>query len=129
MRAPREPFFGMPEDADLLPKPAPGALDTAYEKAITAEVTERLEHFGAGCERHMIGGNEPHPDAVEKGISLPLGFMQHRGWLYTSCTRAKKTAVLIGDDSGIRRAAERIDTNKRTTVLQVFAEVEGARPE
>jgi hypothetical protein len=93
----RTPFFGMPEDAALLPEPAPGALDTAYEKAITAEVTARLEHFAEGCERHMIGCmgdgmtegqarevipgavKRPHPAAVEKGTEIALGFMQHQG--------------------------------------------------
>jgi exodeoxyribonuclease V alpha subunit len=48
-------------------------------------------------------------------------FMMHRNWLYTLCTRAKKTCVLIGDENGISRAAERVDDTRRTTLLQLFA--------
>jgi exodeoxyribonuclease V alpha subunit len=55
-------------------------------------------------------------------------FMQHRHWTYTACTRAKKTCVVIGDDDGIRRAAERIENGRRTTCLQVFAKNPEARP-
>lgn len=56
-------------------------------------------------------------------------FMQTRNWLYTGCTRARKTCVIIGDDESIRRAAERTDANKRTTLLQVYASQPGTRPE
>lgn len=79
MRARREPFFGMPEDAHLLPEPAPGALDTEYEKALSAETDRRIEHFVAGCEMHRMPARERHPDFVEKGVELPLGFHQHDG--------------------------------------------------
>lgn len=56
------------------------------------------------------------------------GFMQHRNWLYTAVTRAKRTAVIVGDDEGIRRAAERVEANKRETLLGVFATAEATRP-
>lgn len=55
-------------------------------------------------------------------------FMQTRSWLYTACTRAKKTCVIIGDEDGVRRAAEKEEVDKRRTCLEVFAKNEGARP-
>jgi len=48
-------------------------------------------------------------------------FMQHRNWLYTAVTRARKTAVVFGDSLGVRRAAERIEVDTRRTVLELFA--------
>lgn len=56
-------------------------------------------------------------------------YMQTRNWLYTGSTRAKKTCVIIGDEASIRRAAGRTDANRRTTLLSVFAQCEGARPQ
>lgn len=55
-------------------------------------------------------------------------FMQHRNWFYTAVTRAQKTAVIVGCEDGIRRAAERVENDKRQTLLEVWAEYEGARP-
>jgi exodeoxyribonuclease V alpha subunit len=55
-------------------------------------------------------------------------FMQHRNWVYTAVTRAQKTCVVIGDDKGIRYAAERIETDRRQTLLSLFAVRTEARP-
>lgn len=56
-------------------------------------------------------------------------FMQTRSWLYTACTRAKRTCVVIGDEDGVRRAAERVEVDRRQTCLSVFARYPEARPE
>ena len=48
-------------------------------------------------------------------------FMQHRNWLYTAVTRARRTAVVFGDSLGFKRAAERIEIDTRRTVLDLFA--------
>ncbi len=56
-------------------------------------------------------------------------FMQTRSWLYTACTRAQKTAVIIGDEPSIRRAAENDRRDTRGTWLEVWARNEGARPQ
>jgi len=48
-------------------------------------------------------------------------FMQHRNWLYTGVTRSQRLMILIGDPDGITRAAERIETSRRQTLLSVFA--------
>lgn len=72
-----------------------------------------------------------------QGSEIPCGvvivpkvhsFMQHRNWFYTAATRAKRTCVIIGDDDGIRRAAERVENNRRQTLLEVWAKHERARP-
>jgi exodeoxyribonuclease V alpha subunit len=55
-------------------------------------------------------------------------FMQTRSWIYTACTRAKKTCVIIGDEDGVRRSAEKVEVDKRSTLLQVFAKNPEARP-
>src|SRR6185437_13685673 len=54
-------------------------------------------------------------------------FMQHRNWFYTAVTRAQKTAVIVGCEDGIRRAAERVENDKRQTLLEVWSEYEGAK--
>lgn len=44
-------------------------------------------------------------------------FMLTRSWLYTGVTRAKYSAVIIGDDKGIKRAAWNTRPNDRRTFL------------
>lgn len=62
MRAPREPFFGMPEDLAILGSMGDGSADEPQPELV-----------------QLASAPMAHPDAVEKGISLPLGFMAHRG--------------------------------------------------
>jgi hypothetical protein len=52
-------------------------------------------------------------------------YMLHRNWLYTACTRAQKTAVIIGDERGFARAAQTVKTNERRTLLGIFAKSNG----
>jgi len=54
-------------------------------------------------------------------------FMQNRNWFYTAVTRAMRTCVVMGDSSGIGRAAEKIVIDERKTLLQVFAADERAK--
>lgn len=51
------------------------------------------------------------------------GFMLHRGWLYTACTRAQKCSILLGDGRGIEVAGSRIVANQRKTLLGLLSEV------
>jgi exodeoxyribonuclease V alpha subunit len=46
--------------------------------------------------------------------------MLHRNLLYVGATRAKRTAVLIGDRFTLEAAAQRVDTSKRRTFLSFF---------
>ena len=51
-------------------------------------------------------------------------WMLHRQWFYTAATRAQKSSIIIGDPTGIRRAAERVEVDKRRTLLGVLAKKE-----
>lgn len=51
-------------------------------------------------------------------------FMQHRNWLYTSVTRAKRTSIIVGDHDGISRAAEKVVNDRRRTLLPLFAKAD-----
>jgi exodeoxyribonuclease V alpha subunit len=68
---------------------------------------------------HKMQGSEV-PCAVTVCHSTH-SYMLHRNWLYTACTRAQKTAVIIGDERGFTRAAQTVKTNERRTLLGIFA--------
>jgi len=55
-------------------------------------------------------------------------FMQHRSWLYTACTRAQFTCVVLGDNNGIRRAGDGKSKERRRTVLELYAKCPEVRP-
>jgi hypothetical protein len=95
----RTPFFGMPEDASILGDAFEGYHEpptTIVSPAQYAEIEAEAIRYHQG-ERHMIGCmgdgmtegqarevipgavKRPHPDAVEKGTEIALGFMQHQG--------------------------------------------------
>lgn len=48
-------------------------------------------------------------------------FMWNRSLLYTSCTRAIKTSAIIGDGETADMAANKIETNRRTTLISVVS--------
>jgi exodeoxyribonuclease V alpha subunit len=96
--------------------------DVVYPAEYRGEVT-----LGYVLTVHKYQGSQS-PCAVTICHRLN-GFMQHRSWLYTAVTRAQKTSVIVGDDDGIRRAAERRVDDRRGTWLQVFAKHEAARPQ
>lgn len=83
MRARRTPFYGDPQDRALL---APSFELLAWDETanIPPEALELVEQY---AERREIetqdaipGAVKPlHPDAVEKGTEVPLGFMPHDG--------------------------------------------------
>lgn len=75
---------------------------------------------------HKVQGSE-YPCIVVVCPSAHA-FMQHRSWLYTGVTRARSTAVVIGDADGIRRAAEKVETSRRRTILEFFAKHPDAAP-
>jgi hypothetical protein len=71
MRRTREPFFGMPEDRVLL---------AGSPEPVSFEFSEPVREFvEPGSPLAELLPKPPHPDAVEKGIELPLGFHQHQG--------------------------------------------------
>lgn len=48
-------------------------------------------------------------------------FMLHRSWIYTAVTRAKKVCVILGDEEGVRTAAETVRSDSRATLLPLLA--------
>ncbi len=54
-------------------------------------------------------------------------FMQTRSWVYTACTRAQKTCVIIGDEPSIRRAAENDRRDVRSTWLEAWSRHNGVK--
>ena len=47
--------------------------------------------------------------------------MHSRNWFYTAVTRAKKTAIIIGDGDPIRWAAGKVETETRITLMQIWS--------
>lgn len=47
-------------------------------------------------------------------------WMQHRAWIYTACTRARKTCVLLGEGDSLERAARKVRSDDRSTLLDVW---------
>ncbi len=47
-------------------------------------------------------------------------FMHHRNLLYTAVTRAKQTAIIIGDHWGIKNCAQKSQVDARRTFLSIF---------
>ena len=47
-------------------------------------------------------------------------YMTHRNWIYTACTRARKTCIILGDSYGIKAAVERVKVNDRQTLLGIL---------
>jgi len=67
---------------------------------------------------HKVQGSEfPCVVAV---IHKSHSFMHHRNLLYTAVTRAKRTAVIVGDAWGIRNCARRQQVDERQTFLSVI---------
>lgn len=52
-------------------------------------------------------------------------FIHHRNLFYTAVTRAKKIAIVVGDDWGIRSCASKISATKRMTFLSFLLESGG----
>jgi exodeoxyribonuclease V alpha subunit len=66
---------------------------------------------------HKMQGSEC--ECIIAVIHKTQSFMHHRNLFYTAVTRAKKTAVIIGDRWGIKNCAEREFTEKRKTFLSL----------
>jgi exodeoxyribonuclease V alpha subunit len=47
-------------------------------------------------------------------------FMHHRNLLYTAVTRARQTAIIVGDQWGVRECAQKQQVERRKTFLSVL---------
>ncbi len=78
----REPFFGEAVDRELLGPDFKPALEGFEELGDLPPDLAALQTLGTEVEAQATipGAVKPlHPDATEKGITLPLGFVPHRG--------------------------------------------------
>ncbi|HOC92722.1 MAG TPA: AAA family ATPase [bacterium] len=66
---------------------------------------------------HKMQGSEC--ECVIAVVHKSQSFMHHRNLFYTAVTRAKKTAIIIGDRWGIKTCAERAFSDKRKTFLSL----------
>lgn len=66
---------------------------------------------------HKMQGSEC--ECVVAVVHKSQSFMHHRNLFYTAVTRAKKTAIIIGDRWGIKTCAERAFSDKRKTFLSL----------
>jgi exodeoxyribonuclease V alpha subunit len=73
---------------------------------------------GNGFLNHNSQGAE-FPCAVVV-VQKAHSFMAHRNLLYTAVTRARKTAILVGDLWGMRHCAEKEEVDRRKTFLSVL---------
>jgi exodeoxyribonuclease V alpha subunit len=46
--------------------------------------------------------------------------MHHRNLLYTAVTRARQTAIIVGDQWGVRECAQKQQVERRKTFLSVL---------
>ena len=65
---------------------------------------------------HQVQGSE-FPVAIVV-CHKSHSFQHHRNLLYTGVTRAKQSAVIIGDHWGIRNCAAKVESDRRRTWLQ-----------
>ena len=59
-------------------------------------------------------------DTVIIPISYSHYIMHNTKLLYTAVTRAKKMCIIVGEETAFKGACRRIDTTRRTTVLQLL---------
>lgn len=82
---------------------------------------EDLEHIqlAYALTAHKAQGSE-FPCAVV--LCHKSHFFADRNWLYTACTRAAKTCILVGDKWGIENAAKKNNVIERRTLLSKWAQ-------
>ena len=68
---------------------------------------------------HKMQGSEV-PCAITV-VHSSHGFMHHRNWLYTACTRARNSSIIIGNEAGIRGAARKVEIDNRRTLMEVWS--------
>ena len=75
-------------------------------------------YIGNGFVNHNCQGSE-FPCALVV-VHKSHSFMHHRNLLYTGVTRARRTAIIIGDRWGIRNCATRCQVDERRTFLSLM---------
>jgi len=96
---------------------ADGIYHIEFDNGVRKFDSDDMKHISLAFAStvHKMQGSEC--ECVIAVIHKSQSFMHHRNLFYTAVTRAKKTAVIIGDRWGIRNCAKREFTEKRKTFL------------
>lgn len=94
------------------------------ESVVRYDFTQLTSHLmlSYALTVHKVQGMEY--DAVVMPMSFAHFVMLNTKLLYTAITRAREACTLVGDPQAFAKAARRLETTRRETVLQVLA---GAR--
>lgn len=101
---------------------APNELAVKYEEGVrfyspdTGDARD-LQLAYANTAHKMQGAEVPCAVVL---VHKAHSFMAHRNLLYTAVTRARKTAILVGDLWGMRHCAEKEEVDRRKTFLSVL---------
>ncbi|MCL5104964.1 MAG: AAA family ATPase, partial [Armatimonadetes bacterium] len=104
--------------------------DVGADGSLTVEFDNRIIHVEAGS---------PNRDEIQLAYALTIhrcqgsefpcsivithkshSFQHHRNLLYTGVTRAKETAIIVGDRWGIANCAKRVQVDARKTFLSLI---------
>jgi len=98
---------------------AGGAFEIEFDNGVRTFEPDDMKHISLAFAStvHKMQGSEC--ECVVAVIHKSQSFMHHRNLFYTAVTRAKQTAVIIGDRWGIKTCAERAFTDKRKTFLSL----------
>jgi exodeoxyribonuclease V alpha subunit len=98
----------------------PGELKVRFEDlevAYSAETVAQLSLAYALTVHKYQGSQIP---CVVLVVHKAHSFMHHRNLFYTGVTRAQQTAIIVGDQWGMRACAEKEQVDRRKTFLSVL---------
>jgi exodeoxyribonuclease V alpha subunit len=100
-------------------EPSGGLHHIEFDDGVRSIDSDGMRHISLSFAStiHKMQGSEC--ECVIAVIHKSQSFMHHRNLFYTAVTRAKKTAIIIGDRWGIRNCAEKESTEKRKTFLSM----------
>lgn len=99
--------------------PANGTYHIEFDNGVRTFEPDDMKHISLAFAStiHKMQGSEC--ECVIAVIHKSQSFMHHRNLLYTAVTRAKKTAIIIGDRWGLKTCAEREFSAHRRSVLSL----------
>lgn len=114
----REPFFGQPEDVTLLPASERERFEVSHSADSFSGRTLGFGPSNAGS----TPASATHPDAVEKGTEIALGFVPHDGESRKQRRAAVATWVppkLEGEQAPTRRELRKQRVKQRRGKLDI----------
>lgn len=111
--------------------------DVRTDGSLTVEFEDKVVNIEAGSP-HRNDLQLAYAISIHKGQGSEFScsivithkshsFMHHRNLLYTGVTRAKETAIIIGDRWGIANCAKRVQVDERKTFLSLILPCQSER--